>query len=253
MFYVADNRTSRKEFDGSIVVSEQVFNQCRDAQLNGNGFGIRDGDVRIWSSTKRSVYKTDDQSKLEIPENDDTPDGYTDLVPEPGQEWDGADWVNPVPNVQQIKNEARRRIDAVMPTWVVDRANTGGPRVPANVLAYVKLVRETSDTLEGTLPTDYADDSHWPSVPDPIVFEPAPILTRKDDIWGRATEAEAELIKGALDLAPAKLWGFWNDNPYISHSHSEFQTLRTSLIDVLAGNANPEDRADELLAESEIL
>lgn len=163
------------------------------------------------------------------------------------------EYVPPPVLPDNIKTEARRRIESVMPTWVVDRANTGGPRVPANVLTYVKSVRETSDTLEGTLPTDYADDSHWPSVPDPIVFEDAPVLTRKDDIWERCTEAEAELFMSALDQAPAKLRGMWMDNPYISHSHSQFATLRDSLIEILGNDAAAETRADEILAESEVL
>lgn len=157
--------------------------------------------------------------------------------------------------IDGIKNEANARISNVMPSWVVDRANTGGPRIPANVLAYVKDVREASDTLEETepLPVDYQDDSYWPAVPSPIVYEDAPILTRKDDIWERCTEAEAELFMSALDQAPAKLRGMWMDNPYISHSHSQFVTLRDSLIEILGNDAAAETRADEILAESEVL
>jgi len=157
------------------------------------------------------------------------------------------------PKVADIKTEARRRIEAVMPSWVVERATTGGPRIPANVLTYVKDVREASDTLEGTLPSNYADDSHWPTAPASIVYEDAPVLTRKDDVWDRCTDAEAELLMTALDQAPAKLRGMWMDNPYISHSHDQFSTLRSAIVTVLGGNTAAEDRADELLAESEVL
>ncbi|MBO6808461.1 hypothetical protein [Thalassospira sp.] len=140
-----------------------------------------------------------------------------------------------------------------MPSWVVDRAATGGPRIPANVLTYVKAVRETSETLEGTLPADYRDDSNWPAEPETITYESPPVLTRKDDVWERCTTSEAELLMSALDQAPAKLRGMWSDNPYISHSHDQFSTLRSAIVTVLGGDTAAEDRADELLAESEVL
>jgi hypothetical protein len=107
MFYVSDNKTSQSYFEGSIEVDETAFNQCRDAQLTGNGFGVRDGDVRIWSATKRKIYDVTDASSLEIPDNDDTPSGYTDLVPDAGQEWDDGEWITPAPT------EAKPVIDAV--------------------------------------------------------------------------------------------------------------------------------------------
>jgi hypothetical protein len=103
------------------------------------------------------------------------------------------------------------------------------------------------------LPSDYKDDSHWPNAPASIVYELPPVLTRKDDVWDRCTDAEAELLMSALDQSPAKLRGMWMDNPYISHSHDQFSTLRSAIVTVLGGDTDAEDRADELLAESEVL
>lgn len=157
------------------------------------------------------------------------------------------------PTANDVRLLARVKIEAVMPQWVVDRAATGGPRIPANVLTYVKAVREASNDLESTLPTDYEDDSNWPTPPETITYEAPPILTRKDDVWSRCTTSEAELLMSALEQAPAKLRGMWMDNPYISHSHDEFDTLRDAVIEVLGGDSAAETRADELLAESEVL
>lgn len=170
--------------------------------------------------------------------------------------WNGSGWdvVDAVfVTSDDIKQEARRRIETVMPSWVIERAATGGPRIPANVLTYVKLVRETSDTLESGLPSDFADDVNWPTAPETIEYEEPPVLTRKDDFWDRCTEQESELLMSALEQAPAKMRGMWLDNPYISHSHSQFETLRDAIINVLGGDGAAETRADELLAESEVL
>tara|TARA_B100000678_G_scaffold237062_1_gene206802 strand:+ start:23999 stop:24871 length:873 start_codon:yes stop_codon:yes gene_type:complete len=111
--FVADNKTSSVEFEGSIEVDEQTFNECRDAQLNGRGFGVRDGEVRIWSETNRTVYKTSDRTSLDIPENEDTPEGYTSLVPEQGQVWSDREWVTPPPNESQIIDAVKSHVQSV--------------------------------------------------------------------------------------------------------------------------------------------
>ncbi|WP_417733131.1 hypothetical protein [Rosistilla oblonga] len=254
MPYASDNKISKTSFDGAIEIDDSQYADCLSALLSGKGFGVRDGSVRIFSGTKRTVYSTTDQSKLSIPANDDTPSGYTDDAPgTPSDTWSGSEWETPSPSETQIKEEARKRIEEVMPSWVVERAQTGGPRIPANVLTYVKAIRAASDVLEQSPATNYRDNTHWPAKPETVVFETPPILTRKDDVWDRCTDAEAEALMSALEKAPAKLKGMWFDNPLISHSHDLFSTLRSSVIEALGGDEASEARADEILAESETL
>jgi|TARA_Y100000034_G_scaffold136486_1_gene213256 hypothetical protein len=230
-----------------------------DPEIPSAGYvKVFDTETETWSEVEDNrgdtVYKKSDASTATVDWLGLIGDDYTNEIPASSfDEWSGNAWVTPDPTEGQIKAEARRRIEAVMPAWVVQRAQTGGPRIPANVLTYVKDVREASNTLEDTLPTDYTDDSHWPTAPASIVYEAAPVLTRKDDVWDRCTEAEAELLMTTLDQAPAKLRGMWMDNPYISHSHDQFPTLRSAIVTVLGGDTSAEERADELLAESEVL
>ncbi len=87
--------------------------------------------------------------------------------------------------VQRIKDEARRRIVAVVgPEWRQQnilarsaelhlketRQTITGPE-SAELTAilgmwdWVKEVRVASDALEVTLPEDYKDDQHWPAPP----------------------------------------------------------------------------------------
>jgi hypothetical protein len=64
-----------------------------------------------------------------------------------------------------IKAEANRRIEEVMPTWMVAREVSGGAAIPQDVKDYAEAVRAASGVIEGTLPDDYTDDIHWPLQP----------------------------------------------------------------------------------------
>ena len=81
----------------------------------------------------------------------------------------GANWDAPVvdltPTINQIKAEAHRRIEVVMPVWMVAREVSGGTAITQTIKDYAADIRTDSATLEGTLPTDYMDDSHWTAPP----------------------------------------------------------------------------------------
>ena len=74
-------------------------------------------------------------------------------------------FLNPSTSVEDVKEEARRRISIVMPGWMVDREVSGGTAIHQTVKDYAANIRTDSATLEGTLPADYTDDSHWTVAP----------------------------------------------------------------------------------------
>lgn len=83
---------------------------------------------------------------------------------------------------------------------------------------------------------------HWA-----LVETPAPKLTTfKSDIWRRCTDAEAQMLDGALADAPATLRRLFDAVTVIEHDAPEFATLRDSIAAVVGGYT----RADELLAPS---
>lgn len=64
-----------------------------------------------------------------------------------------------------IKREAARRIEACGHDWMALRQVTSGIEVPADIVQYAELIRQTSGELEqrSPLPQDYINDRHWPS------------------------------------------------------------------------------------------
>jgi hypothetical protein len=87
---------------------------------------------------------------------------------EEGWTHDGSVFAAPVPvdntpTVDMIKQEANRRIAASGHDWMIIRSISDSTAVPQAVLDYAAAVRAASATLEGTLPEDYTDDSHWPT------------------------------------------------------------------------------------------
>lgn len=90
------------------------------------------------------------------------------------------------PTVEQVKDEAQRRILAFCPDWkqrnltalsvrlnrkalvvppVITPAEQDDMDLADAVFDHIDAIRQASDTLEGTLPVDYKDDSHWPVDP----------------------------------------------------------------------------------------
>lgn len=67
--------------------------------------------------------------------------------------------------VDAVKTEAYRRINVVVPDWMIARAVWGGDPIPEAVKAYAQAVREASDEIEAMdlIPADYADDGYWPA------------------------------------------------------------------------------------------
>lgn len=81
--------------------------------------------------------------------------------------WDGSQitlkTIPPTP--QDVRLEARRRIDATGLSWMVERAATGGKAVPQAITAYAASVRAASNIIEADPPADYRDNRHWPDPP----------------------------------------------------------------------------------------
>ncbi len=71
----------------------------------------------------------------------------------------------PTITANMVKTEARRRINVVMPGWMVAREVSGGTAITQTIKDYAANIRTDSGVLEGTLPSDYTDDSHWTAAP----------------------------------------------------------------------------------------
>ena len=87
------------------------------------------------------------------------------------------------PNLDEVRNEARRRIEARFPEWRQSNLNSRATRLLAKRLAGVVLsdaegtefaqieavwdwiaaVRAASNSMEVEPPADFRDDRHWPS------------------------------------------------------------------------------------------
>ncbi|MDM7975251.1 MULTISPECIES: hypothetical protein [Thalassospira] len=97
----------------------------------------------------RGVYYSPQPGKAEEPYTDDDP-----LI---------VAYFNPPTAIQDIKDEARRRIDEIVPRWMIDREILGGDPVPQELKEQAESIRTASDGLEVILPYDYTADSYWPS------------------------------------------------------------------------------------------
>lgn len=94
MPYAAEDKISEVMIEGGIEITEQEYQEALQAMLEGKKIAIRDGMLRFLSSEKKTVYSIEDGSKLEIPENEDIPDGYTEIEC-PGElyYWQNGEWV----------------------------------------------------------------------------------------------------------------------------------------------------------------
>jgi hypothetical protein len=71
-------------------------------------------------------------------------------------------------------------------------------------------------------------------------------FTYKTDIWRRMTETECETFEAAINQAPAKLRGLWNDCLSLEHSAPEFASFKAQM-----GAAFGADRAETIMAPSQ--
>lgn len=69
----------------------------------------------------------------------------------------------PAVTADQVKAEAGRRIELVMPAWMVARHVSGGKPIPPEVADAAEAIRSASGTLEAMepIPADYTDDKWW--------------------------------------------------------------------------------------------
>lgn len=73
------------------------------------------------------------------------------------------EYVPPAVCVADIKAEARRRILDRYPTWrQLNIIRDGGSDLDV-MSAYIDAVRNASNALEASLPSDYTADSRWPA------------------------------------------------------------------------------------------
>lgn len=124
--------------------------------------------TETWSTVEdhrsKTVYRKSDAAEIIVNWLGEIGPDYTELVPEAGQEWNGAGWVNPPATAEQVRGEAYRRITSVYPEWdQINRNRTGNGATEMN--AWIDSVRAASNVLEVSLPSDYQNDSHWPSAP----------------------------------------------------------------------------------------
>jgi len=94
MPYAAEDKISEVMIEGGIEITEQEYQEALQAMLEGKKIAIRDGMLRFLSSKKKTVYNTQDGSELEIPENEDVPDEYTEIE-YPGElyYWQNGEWM----------------------------------------------------------------------------------------------------------------------------------------------------------------
>lgn len=133
------------------------------------------------------VYKKSDATKVIVDWLGDVGGDYTYEAPSsPHDIWSGAEWTPPPATEEDIKVEAQRRIVAFCPEWkqrnmmmekidLLDKKRSSPLTFTQaeqdrldlinDAIAHINAIRSASDTLEGTLPTDYTDDTHWPGPP----------------------------------------------------------------------------------------
>ena len=152
-YYAGEGKISTAEFEGCTEISANEYAACIDAISNGQEIAIRSEGLRFLSADQITVY-AEDGDTLSIAENEDVPEGYATEKPP----------LSDAAVLAGIKVEAARRIQASGHDWIAIRKITTGEDVPVAVINYAAAVRTASGVLEGDLPQDFYDDSHWPEV-----------------------------------------------------------------------------------------
>lgn len=77
-----DGVISQKKIPGSKKLTDAEYQQALEAKLRGESPVLRGEGMRILKREKRTVFAADG-ARLEIPANDDMPDGFTEMPPPP--------------------------------------------------------------------------------------------------------------------------------------------------------------------------
>lgn len=66
-------------------------------------------------------------------------------------------------HINQIKAEAAKRIEQILPTWMAIRAISGGSDISQDIKDAAQRIRDASNALEqmNPIPQDYTDDKYW--------------------------------------------------------------------------------------------
>jgi hypothetical protein len=94
MPYAKENMVSQDFVEGGIEITDTEYDDAITAMTRGQNIAIRNGKMKVLSLETKIVYDVVNGTPLEIPENDDVPNGYT-LIQKP-DEWyffDGNNWV----------------------------------------------------------------------------------------------------------------------------------------------------------------
>lgn len=75
--------------------------------------------------------------------------------------------------------------------------------------------------------------------------QPLVRITNKADLWRRCSDDEADTLSAALEQAPARLRGIYQDALYLDPADPDYPMIRDAIV-----SAFGETRAAELLAPS---
>ena len=94
MPYAITGRLSKNPIEGGIEISQEQYKDALQAMMQGKRVAVRDGELYLLSQEKRRVYSTEDGSALDIYQDDDTPEGYTEeKKPSAHHHWENGQWV----------------------------------------------------------------------------------------------------------------------------------------------------------------
>lgn len=113
----------------------------------------------------KTVYSKSDKSEFVIDQLGPIPETHTPIPPGERSVWniDTNQWETRPITVDEVKAEARRRIEATGLPWMAEREISGGDPVPDSVKRRCAEIRAASNTLEalGSIPLDFTDDKYW--------------------------------------------------------------------------------------------
>jgi len=186
MPYVTDNKISKSPIEGGVEISNEKYSELLSAMSSGHKIKVKGDEIVVLSSTKRTVYSTEDGSEKQIAENDDTPDGYTDNKrPDEFYNWNGSEWEVD----QEAKDKAERE--------ELDRISVS--RFQAKVALYeAGLLEQVQEYMEGPevpmkvkLAWEEASFQRGSNMANTIGSELGLSASEIDDLFKAAQEVEA--------------------------------------------------------------
>ncbi|WP_417844850.1 hypothetical protein [Thalassospira sp.] len=200
MPWASDDAISQNRIDGGIEITEAEYAAFRRAMIAGETVAIRGGEVRMLVAAQRTVFDTATCAAMQIAANDDTPDGYTDLVPgSPADIWGGMAWVAAAPGDADVNIERdRRQYPGALATgmgWDVDlRHDQDRQNIQAKFS--VALKRKISGNNDPIL-FKGADNISRELTPDEMIA-----VGDASDAWITAVYAASWQIKAMADGVP---------------------------------------------------